>query len=318
MLNNIKQVITYIAFLLTSILCSTIPTSDVIDYAYSLSILNKLDYSFIEITNTPLSHDSFLNITQYVNSGELNSDVLMMIDDVKYNNSILNYDVNQNKIDIEKSEENYCFVSSPIYNNEKTEIKFLNLNYYFEYIPIQIATFKGIDNYYNHQKIIILPFEKEIYSNIQSKEYISFANSGDVLTESRFSLSKNSLTKKYLNNLILLIGIDIGVFLIIVFALFLLNKRYIFKTIKNNYLDGLSLKFIVKKITILLSPTLILMLIIPIFVTFKLINFYGYFILFFMLIPLFILLISTCFIFYLIYRSVRYEWFLYRCIYKNK
>lgn len=307
MLNNIKQVITYTAFLFTSVLCSTLPTSNIIDYAYSLSILNKLDYSFIEITNTPLSHDSFLNITQYVNSGELNSDILMMIDDVQYNNSILNYNVNQKKIDIEKIEENYCFISSPIYNNEKIEIKFLNLNYYFEYIPIQIATFKGIDNYYNHQKIIILPFKKEVYSNIQSKEYISFANSGDMITESRFSLSKNSLTSKYLNNLILLFGIDIGVFFIIIFALFLLNKRYIYKTIKNNYLDGLSLKFIIKKITILLSPMIILMFIIPFFVTFELIKFYGYFILFFMLIPSFILLIVTCFMFYLIYRSVGYE-----------
>ena len=303
---NIKFVFVYIIFLVGAIFCVSMPLNSVIKNIYSISLLDKLNYSFVEITNTPLSKNSFVNLTEYVNSAELNSDVLMMIQNIDYNDALFHFDLNQNEMKYQNNNETICFVSSSIQNDDAVLIKFLPNNYVYEYIPIQIATFPGLDNYYDHEMITIIPFNLEIYSKIQSKEYISFASEGDVISGSRFSLSKKTVIENNLYELSLLLFIYIGIFFILCFILFSFNRKYLYKIIKTDYLDGKSINGFLKTISLVLLPGVSLIFIVPFFMALYLIGYYGVYIIGYLILPIVVLIITFSFFFLLIYRGVKY------------
>lgn len=318
LLNNIKYFVTYFIILISAILCGTIPNNSLINDIYSISILNKLDFSFVEITSTPFFHDSFLNLTQFVNTGSLDADVLMLLKNVDYDKSLMNYNVNQEKFNRKYYDNNYCFVTGQIPKNGVIKISFTDNDSILKYEPIQIVTFKGLDNYYSNSKIIFIPFNQSIYSKITTREYISFVKNGDAISNSRFSLSKKDLISISGKDFTLSLTISLCIFLLILFGGYLINRVEIYKTIKNDFLEGISFKKLIAKTLSSFLPLILITIIVSFLSVITLIKLFGYFVIIFALIPIFISILVTSLGIVLVCRGIKYEWFLFRCFYKNK
>lgn len=206
---------------------------------YGLRSIQTVEFSFIEMLDYPMSHDCFLNLSDYCNTSKYNADVYMMIEGVSYEHSFINYGVDLDYRGVDEQDKTTAYVTSDMQISE-VGLTFGFLDETPIYKAERVCGFPAVDPYYEHRGIIVLPYDQRIFEGVTQKRCLCLIVPGDAVTGSHLSISKVSMVSEYRGRMILWLCIYVLPYLAFYGLELLFVGKWRMRIARMNALEGRS------------------------------------------------------------------------------